>query len=211
MKKKEQTPFYLQGEPPNIITKPLLKKFEQQNPELKAALHKHPPYLYLLKNPAFESLTYWIISQQISGTAANMIIQRLNENMTEITPKKILEEKTLTLRRVGLSRTKIETVRRLASYFQHNTHDFQAMTDQEIMNSLTSLKGIGEWTVQMFLIFNLGRKNVLPLKDLGVRKGLKVLYHLEETPSVKLAKDLTRKWKPYATIGTLLAWRVIGE
>ena len=85
------------------------------------------------------------------------------------------------------------------------------MTDSEIIATLTQIPGIGEWTAQMFLIFNLGRKNVLAAKDLAVRKGLRKLYHLEMIPREREIHQICRNWPDLSTVGTLLSWAVLEE
>ena len=77
------------------------------------------------------------------------------------------------------------------------------------MKLFLPIKGIGEWTIQMFLIFHFGKLDVLAAKDLAVRKGIKIMYDLNHVPSVKEVHALTKSWKPYYTIGTLLAWNIL--
>ncbi len=205
-------PFYLKGKGPNVITSNDIEIFVSHNPELIPYLKRYRIELKLLDISEFESLVFWIVSQQISGRVANIIIRRLKTRFPDFTPRKILETSNEVFSEIGLSKQKINYVKNVATYFLKNKDlNLKKLSDKELVQELTKIKGIGEWTVQMHMIFSEGRKNVLAVKDLGVRKGIKILYNLDHVPSEKEAKKICIKWPPKATLGTLLSWAVIGE
>lgn len=85
------------------------------------------------------------------------------------------------------------------------------MTDEEVVLELTRVKGIGRWTAEMFLIFSLGRQDVLPVGDLGLRKGIQKLYHLSELPDKLEIEQIAEKWKPYRTVATWYIWKSLNQ
>ncbi len=205
-------PFYLRGRGPNVITENEIQVFAQRNPTLSSYFDSYGIELRLLNLSPFQSLVYWIVSQQISGKAADAIISRLDSSLKEVSPIAVCSASEEVFREIGLSRSKIKYVKELATFFQkHPTLNFSEMTDGEIKSVLTQIPGIGEWTVQMFLIFNLGRKNVLAAKDLAVRKGVRQLYHLNTVPKEKEVYQICKTWPDLSTIGTLLSWAVLEE
>ncbi len=205
-------PFYLRGKGPSVITEEDIEIFSRQNPELSQYFDSYNIELQLLDLSPFQSLVYWIISQQISGKAADSIISRLHLSLSEVSPSMVYSTPEASLREIGLSRFKIKYIKALSLFFQeHPLLDFSKMTDSEIIATLTQIPGIGEWTAQMFLIFNLGRKNVLAAKDLAVRKGLRKLYHLEMIPREREIHQICRNWPDLSTVGTLLSWAVLEE
>lgn len=114
------------------------------------------------------------------------------------------------LRALGLSRQKIAYIRDLAERVLTGGIDFPAMerlSDQEVMESLTKVKGIGAWTVHMFLIFGLRRADVMPVGDLGLRAAIRRAYGLEAMPSPAEVEEMARKWRPYCTMASWYLWR----
>ena len=207
-----ETPFYLRGTGLNVIDISDIEIFKKNNPDLSHFFDKYRIELRLLDISEFESLVFWIVSQQISGRVANILIDRLRERFPDFSPEIILDTDESVFREIGLSGQKIKYVKNVAKYFvEHKNSDFSKLSDEEVIKELTSIKGVGEWTVQMHMIFSEGRKNVLAIKDLGVRKGLQVIYGLDHIPTEKEAKKLCVSWPPRATVGTLLCWAVIGE
>ncbi len=114
------------------------------------------------------------------------------------------------LRRVGLSRQKSLYLRDLATHVENgalNFHRFAKMTDEEIIADLTRVHGIGRWTAEMFLMFNLGRPDVLPVDDLGVRNAVRKLYRMRKMPDGKRLRALGERWRPYRSAASWYLWR----
>lgn len=154
-----------------------------------------------------------IISQQLSGFAADAIINRFFAFYNgKPDPRLIIDTPDAILRTLGLSPQKIKYVKDLSEkivWGEIRLNKFHLESDNEIIERLTKVKGIGEWTVQMFLIFTLNRLNVLPLNDLGIRKGIMKIYGLSKLPEEKKILALSRKykWDPYNTIASWYLWK----
>src|SRR6202162_1348112 len=168
--------------------------------------------------PPFESLLRAIVYQQLAGAAAAMIFGRvkaLGSNGKCPTPEEILHAKKAKLRRAGLSRQKIAAVKDLARKTIDGTVPplaaIRRMSEEEIHERLTQVRGIGEWSVQMFLMFQLGRPDVLPIKDLGIRKGFQHVYGLAEEPKPQAVLEHGERWRPYRSIASWYLWRAVEE
>ena len=165
----------------------------------------------------FEMLIRSIVYQQLLGKAAQTIHNRMLALIGNLTPKSVLAKTQEELRSVGLSRQKASYLHNIAEAFDKNgflekyknAESLDGFSSDEIVNLFVAIKGVGDWTVQMCLIFALGRLDVLAPNDLGVRKGVMKIYGLEEMPTPKEVKELTEKWHPLETVGTVLAWRVL--
>jgi DNA-3-methyladenine glycosylase II len=161
----------------------------------------------------FGTLVRSIISQQISGKAARAISGRLEEKIGRFQPKRILAASDDDLRSAGLSRGKVRSVRDLAEKCQSGLIPLRrlaALEDAEIITSLTQVHGIGPWTAEMFLIFSLGRTDVLPVGDYGLRAGVQRHYRLDELPKKNELIEITESWRPYRSVGTWYIWRSLG-
>ena len=160
----------------------------------------------------FWSLCRAIIYQQISGKAAQAISERfinLFPSKIDLKPRQILETDINKFYGVGLSKQKANYIKNIASAFYNNIIDennLSNLSDDDIIKILTSIKGVGPWTAEMFLIFTLKRPNVLPLTDLGIQKGFKNFFSMDEMPSIKFMENESRKWEPYKTIVSLYLW-----
>tara|TARA_B100001559_G_scaffold82710_1_gene68750 strand:+ start:594 stop:1232 length:639 start_codon:yes stop_codon:yes gene_type:complete len=160
----------------------------------------------------FWSLCRSIIYQQISGKAAQVISERfinLFPSKKDLTPKQVIEADINDFYNVGLSKQKSNYIKNIANAFYENIIDensLSSLSDINIINTLTSIKGVGPWTAEMFLIFTLKRPNIFPLTDLGIQKGFKIFFSMDEMPSIKFMKDESRKWEPYKTIVSLYLW-----
>jgi DNA-3-methyladenine glycosylase II len=158
------------------------------------------------------SLARSIVHQQLSTKSATSIHNRFLELYRDcgITAEAILETPDETLRGVGFSRQKIAYLKDLAHHIQTELptlEELEKLDDEEIIQALTKVKGIGRWTVQMLLIFRLHRWDVLPIDDLGIRAGIRQIYELEELPSKKEVFEIGKVWKPYCTIASWYIWR----
>ena len=157
-----------------------------------------------------------IISQQISTQAAAKIYERFLQLYTneggKLTAQALLDTSQEELRGVGISRPKIRYLYDLAQKVLAGLptiEELEGMEDEKVVEVLTAVKGVGIWTVQMLLIFRLQRPDVLPVDDLGIRKGVQKLYSLQELPSKKEVERLGQKWRPYRSFAALLLWRIL--
>ena len=170
-----------------------------------------------LKEDYFQSLLRSIVFQQLSGKAAQTIYERflnLIPNTSNLCPNEILKLDKEEMRRAGLSFRKIDYVRNLADYFENNSfqkEDVERMTDQEISKELIQIKGIGQWTVDMFLMSSLNRADILPFTDLGIQKGIMKFLKMKNLPSKKEMENCSRKWRPYRTIACWYLWRMADD
>lgn len=159
------------------------------------------------------SLSRSILYQQLSGKAAASIHNRfllLFPSQSHPTARDILEAPDEVLRSAGISRSKVLYLKDLAQNVLNGLptlDDLETMDDETIIQTLTQVKGIGRWTVQMLLIFRLHRWDVLPVDDLGIRAGVRKTYSLPELPDKKLLVQLGEPWKPYRTIASWYLWR----
>ena len=161
----------------------------------------------------FATLVRSIISQQISTKAALAISNRLLANVKRFQPKRLLAATLEDLRGAGLSRGKQLSIRDLAEKCQSGAVPLKklaGMEDADVIEKLTQVRGIGPWTAEMFLIFSLGRLDILPVGDYGLRAGVQKHYALPELPKKDTLHELTESWKPYRTIGTWYIWRSLG-
>ena len=165
----------------------------------------------------FQSLLRSIVFQQLSGKAAQTIYQRLVNLIPEtsnLCPHEVLKLDKDEMRKAGLSFQKINYVRNLADYFVNNSFekkDVERMTDQEISKELIQIKGIGQWTVDMFLMFTLNRADILPYTDLGIQKGIMKILNMKKLPTKKEMENCSRKWRPYRTIACWYLWRIADD
>lgn len=165
----------------------------------------------------FESLLKSIVYQQLAGSAANAIYSRLllYYGNTLPTPEQILSTSDTVLRfTAGLSFKKVLYIKNLAAKIvsgELNIHHLPDLQDEEVITELVKVKGIGRWTAEMFLIFCLQRKDVIPLDDLGVKKAIQKLYNLSELPTHEYMLEVSSRWKPYRSIATWYLWKSLAK
>ena len=164
----------------------------------------------------YEALLEAIAYQSISGKAAATIFARikaLGANRRCPTPQEVLRVRTSVLRKAGLSFAKIAAVRDLAQKAIEGVvptlADAEKMSDQELVDRLISVRGIGAWTVEMFLIFRLGRPDVLPIHDYGVQKGFALTYGKKQIPKPRELAKFGERWRPYRTVASWYMWRAV--
>ena len=170
----------------------------------------YPSETMINYHDAFLTLVKAIIGQQISVSAANAINQRVESLLGEITPENYLETDPQLLRQCGLSRQKIAYITNITQGFKDGIltpQTWSDMTDKAFIDQLTSIKGIGPWTAQMFLIFHLHRRDIFPLADLGLINAIQLHYGSEKALSKGEIKELSQRWKPYRTVATWYLWR----
>jgi DNA-3-methyladenine glycosylase II len=170
------------------------------------------------KQPPFESLVQAVAHQQLHGKAATTILKRFVALFEELRPgKKFPKPEDLEnvtdddLRGVGFSRAKVAAIRDIAAKTLEGiiptSRQINKLDDEEIIERLTAVRGVGRWTVEMLLIFQLGRPDILPADDFGVRNGFRVTYGLAEMPMKKAVTEFGEIWRPYRTTAALYLWR----
>jgi 3-methyladenine DNA glycosylase/8-oxoguanine DNA glycosylase len=184
---------------------PLLGRFIEE-----IGMIKHKPR----RLSCFESLVRAITYQQLSNRAAETIFGRfraLFPNCNFPCAAEVLRLEVDVLRSAGLSRPKAAYIRDLASRMAGGTipelAEAQALSDEELISRLTEIKGVGRWTVEMLLIFNLGRPDVLPIHDLSIRKGFKIVFNKRKLPEPSAIERYGERWRPYRTTASLYLWR----
>lgn len=190
----------------------------QSSDELLGALittHNDPP-VFESSNPPFLSLARSIIYQQLATKAAKCIYDRFislfNGGESGVLPDSVISLSAVDLRKIGVSGRKASYLHDLADKYNNGVLSdelIMKMSDEELIDRLTLVKGIGVWTVHMFMIFSLHRPDVLPVGDLGVRKGVKDLYGLKDLPGPLQMEQLCEKWRPYRSVGSWYMWRLI--
>ncbi len=184
--------------------------------KMQKLIKDYGPPDFELKNDYFQSLMHSIVFQQLSGKVARIIYQRLINLLpkNKIIPKQVLMLSSDDMKQVGLSLQKINYIKNLASYFdgnQFNKNKVEKMSNEAISSELIQIKGIGQWTVDMFLMFTLNRLDVMPYADLGIQKGMKILFNLNKLPTRDEMKSLSIKWKPYRTIACWYLWKIVDD
>ena len=160
----------------------------------------------------YESLVEAIITQQLSGSAAKSISTKFRALYTTRFPKPIdvLTTPNSKLRKTGLSKMKVEYIKEISKKIESKELRLQKLpklSDEEVVIELTKIRGIGRWTAEMFLIFTLGRMDVLPIGDLGLKKGIKKLHSMQELPTDEEMEKIAKKWRPYRTVATWYLWK----
>jgi DNA-3-methyladenine glycosylase II len=162
------------------------------------------------RDEPFVTLARSIISQQISVKAAEGAWKRILEVCPKCTPAQVLKAGNDNLAACGLSKRKAEYIVDLAEHFKAkrvHVDKWEEMADEDVIAELTQIRGIGRWTAEMFLIFNLLRPNILPLDDTGLLKGISVNYFSGEPVSRSDAREVAANWEPWRTVATWYLWR----
>lgn len=165
-------------------------------------------------NEYFVSLCKSVVGQQLSGKAARNIYLRFETLFPKniVSPKKLRKFTEHELRAVGMSYGKARALRDLADKVLKNKVSFSRIhkrDDDEITDMLLQIHGIGPWTVEMFLMFSLGREDIFSNKDLGLQKGIQKIYRLKKRPDENKMERLSKKWSPYRTYASLILWHVV--
>ena len=166
-------------------------------------------YLNLNSN-YFHSLINSIIGQQISVSAADSMKTKFFKLKRNITPQTVSKLRTTDLRKCGLSRQKILYIRNISKFFLQNKKfikNINKSSEEEIYNNLIEIKGVGNWTIHMFLMFSYGSSNIFPTGDLGFLKAISKLYKVQLPISERKLKLLYKKWSPYSSQATWYLWR----
>jgi DNA-3-methyladenine glycosylase II len=190
-------------------------KFLKKDPNLAKIICQVGKYrISLVKNP-YRSLINAIITQQLSSAAADSIskkFQKLYQGYPK--PIDVISTPDSKLRSAGLSQMKVTYIKDLSEKIQSKElriRSLKGKSDEDVILHLTQVKGIGRWTAEMFLIFSLGRLDVLPVGDLGLKKGMQRLYCMPNLPEKEEIERIAEKWRPYRTVATWYIWRSLNQ
>ena len=185
--------------------------FLLKDPILGKIIDKVGDYSLKRRNHHFAVLVESIISQQLATKAAEAIFRRFTKLYPKFpTATQILATRRSKLRKTGMSGMKIDYLKDLARNIEEGKLKIKSlpkMSDEQVIEQLTQIKGIGRWTAEMFLIFSLGRQDVLPVHDLGLRKAMQFAFSLPQLPKPKEVEKLGERWKPYRSIATWYLWK----
>ncbi len=166
-------------------------------------------FLYSKSDP-FYTLARSIVGQQISVMAAQAVWNRFEKKIKKVNPENTIKLHHMSLKSCGLSRQKITYLKSLSKSFinkEINTKKWNNYSDEAIINELIKVKGIGRWTAEMFLIFNLCRPDIFPVDDLGLIKGISKCYDIDYPIDREQALKMSKKWIPYRSVATWYFWR----
>ena len=182
---------------------------------LGALIDQFGPHQPRQRTDPYAALVRAMLYQQLAAAGASAIQRRFyglyGRGDQPPTPQELLATNDECLRSAGISRQKIGYLRDLALHVMDGRLNFDVLpvqSDEEVIRSLVTVKGIGEWTAHMFLMFQLGRPDVLPTGDLGVRRGMQWAYHLPGLPDLEETRAIGAPWAPYRSVGSLYMWRV---
>jgi DNA-3-methyladenine glycosylase II len=182
----------------------------RRDPVMAGIMRAHPKVFLAKRGEPFMTLARAIVGQQISVKAAQSVWDRLIACAGAATPEAVLAKPRAELRACGLSDRKTEYIADLAQHFADgriHVHRWPEMSDEEIIAELVEVRGIGRWTAEMFLIFNLLRPDVFPLDDLGLQKGIRLAYFRGRKISLKTMQKLGEGWRPWRSVATWYLWR----
>jgi DNA-3-methyladenine glycosylase II len=180
------------------------------DPLLAGLIARHPPLRVGSRGDAFQTLARSIVGQQISVKAAQSVWARVSQAYIPVAPAEVFDADPAALRACGLSARKVEYLQDLARHFLAHPaciDDWAGMDDTRIIEQLVAVRGIGIWTVQMFLIFHLARPDVLPLADLGLRRAIERGYSKGQPTPPRQLERLSGLWHPWRTVATWYLWR----
>lgn len=178
----------------------------EEDPEMQRLVEEHGELELERSEEPFQRLVVSIIKQQLSTQSAEAIRERFFGKF-EIKPEKIVEADEEEMAEVGLSGQKIEYLKAAAKKFIEDDlspEKFSEMSDEEVVEELTAIHGVGNWTAKMFLIFVLGREDVFPVEDLGIRRAMEEIYGLESRTEMR---EKSREWSPERSLASLYLWR----
>ncbi len=187
-----------------------VRELSRSDPVLNRLINRYPGVALASRGAPFSTLVRSIVGQQISVKAADSVWSRLSSNIPEMGPDAVLRMSPDALRSCGLSARKVEYIADLAGHFvagRIHVDTWPEMADAEIIDELTDVRGIGEWTAQMFLMFNLLRPDVLPLDDIGLQKAAALHYFLGQRPTRRQLTELGESWRPWRSVATWYLWR----
>lgn len=193
----------------------VLEHFKNSDPIIFPHIEKHIDSFEIENTDSdkyFFQLTRKIAFQQLTGKAAQTIFDRVVDLLDEYSPRNILELKHEDMRSAGLSNSKINYIKNIAqaSLDGELTFDkYESMSNQEIIEQLTKIKGVGKWTAEMFLMFTLGRNDIFSHGDLALTKGIIQIYGFKSKPKASTIDKIVNKWSPFKSYGSRTLWRVL--
>ena len=185
------------------------RSLARRDPVMAMIIRRYPRIHLEPRGDPFHTLARAIVGQQISVKAAQSVWNKFSGIAVEVAPEKIIRLKTARLRACGLSARKSEYIYDLAHRFADgmvHVHHWPDMSDEDVITDLVQVRGIGRWTAEMFLMFNLLRPDVFPLDDLGLRKGIQLAY-FKRPVSLKTMRKLGETWRPWRSVATWYLWR----
>jgi len=189
------------------------KILSKRDPILKEIIKKYQKGFLTTKNNPFFSLCRTIVGQQISIKAADSIWSRFEKKCTKrIVPKTVLKLSSQTLKNAGLSHQKVSYLKNIAKSFRNKSFsvkELKKMNDKDAINYITKLRGLGVWSAEMFLMFNLNRPDIFPLKDIGLLRAISKNYKTSYPPSERFLDKISKLHKGYRTVFTWYMWRSI--
>jgi DNA-3-methyladenine glycosylase II len=186
------------------------KALTQKDKRLGKIITNYPNDFLFSKADPFYTLARSIVGQQISVKAAQAVWERYENKIKKVNPQNTKKMHFMSLKSCGLSRQKILYLKSLSDGFidnKINPEKWKNYSDEEIIVELTKIKGIGRWTAEMFLIFNLCRPDIFPVDDLGLIKGICNCYKIKYPITKERAIKMSKKWKPYRSVATWYFWR----
>tara|TARA_A100001388_G_scaffold244131_1_gene201829 strand:- start:638 stop:1258 length:621 start_codon:yes stop_codon:yes gene_type:complete len=186
------------------------KVLTSKDKKLGKIISNYPKDFLFSKSDPFYTLARSIVGQQISVKAAQAVWNKYESKVKNVTPHQTLEMHFMTLKACGLSRQKISYLKLLSKAFinkELNPNKWSSYSDDEVISELIKIKGIGRWTAEMFLIFNLCRPDIFPVDDLGLIKGICNCYNMKYPITKDHAIKISEKWKPYRSVATWYFWR----
>lgn len=201
--------------PPVMLAPPYwdaaIAHLRNADPVMQRIIDAYPNEGLRNRGNGFETLVRSVVGQQISVKAADAVWNRLHTTLGGMTPPLLIDATEEILRGAGLSRSKAVYAKEVAKFFhERNIHPeyWSAMDDAAVLKELVSIKGIGKWTAEMFMIFHLMRPDVLPLGDLGIIKAINLLYGKPNKPlELKQIERIAKRWQPYRTVAMWYLWR----
>ena len=185
------------------------RSLARRDPVMGGIMRRFPKVHITPRGDPFHTLSRAIVGQQISVKAAQSVWNKFALLLGEVKPETVLEKKRPQLRACGLSDRKVEYIADLAQHFADgkiHVHRWPGMGDEDIIAELTEVRGIGRWTAEMFLMFNLMRPDVFPLDDLGLQKGIRLCY-FKKSVSLNRMRKLGETWRPWRSVATWYLWR----
>jgi DNA-3-methyladenine glycosylase II len=191
--------------------KEAIHHLRRSDPILSEIIDRIGEYAIAFRDPNFETLVRSIVYQQLSGRVASVIFGRLAKAAGgTLTPESVLKLRPSRMRALGLSTQKTSYIRDLARHTRDGRVVFEqlgSLSDTDVIEHLTQVKGIGVWTAHMFLIFALRRPDVLPIGDLGIRTAIRKAYAMAEMPQPAEMEAIAARWRPYCSVATWYLWR----
>ena len=191
--------------------KDAIEHLRRSDPVLAGIIGRVGDYAIRFRNPDFETLVKSIVFQQLSGRVATVIFGRLTAAAGgRLTPESILKLRPSKMRALGLSTQKTAYIRDLARHTRDKRlifEDLPGLADDDVIERVTRVKGIGVWTAHMFLIFALRRHDILPTGDLGIRNAIRRAYNLPDLPTPAEMERMAERWRPYCSVASWYLWR----